>query len=195
MCPGGEVIASASEKNGIVTNGMSNHKRDGKNANSAILVNIIPSDFMIDNNPLNGVTFQREIEQKAFKLGGENYDAPSQPVYDYLKIEKQVENVSASYKPGTLNCNLRELYPNYINDTIRRGILYFDTKLRGFAGNGAILTGPETRSSSPVRIVRDERYNSSIVGLHPCGEGAGYAGGIMTACVDGIKVAKTIIEK
>ena len=195
MCPGGEVIASSSENGTIVTNGMSNHKRDGKNANSAILVNVVPSDFMIDANPLNGLLYQKKFEEKAFVLGGSNYNAPIQAVGDYLnKQDKEDEIVIPSYKPGTKAVDLHSLYPNFINDTIEKGLLFFDSKINGFANNNAILTGPETRSSSPVRILRDDNYCANIKGIYPCGEGAGYAGGIMTASVDGFKVAKKLIE-
>jgi uncharacterized FAD-dependent dehydrogenase len=196
MCPGGEVIASSSERGTIVTNGMSNHKRDGKNANGAILVNVIPSDYMIDDNPLNGIYYQKRVEEKAFLLGGCNYNAPIQKVGNYLKLLRTDGQllVKPSYKPGTTEADLHELYPDFINNTIEKGLKFFDLKLKGFANFDAVLTGPETRSSSPVRILRDDNYCANIKGIYPCGEGAGYAGGIMTASVDGIKVAKKLIE-
>jgi uncharacterized FAD-dependent dehydrogenase len=193
MCPGGEVIASSSSEGTIVTNGMSNHKRDGKNANSAILVNVNPEDYMIGNNPLSGLEFQKKIEEKAFMLGGSDYSAPAQQVSDYLRMESEEATIMPTYLPGTKKCDLHELFPGFVNDTMEQGLIYFNNKIKGFINN-AMLTGPETRSSSPVRIIRDEKMSSNIMGLYPCGEGAGYAGGIMTASIDGIRVAKAIIE-
>ena len=197
MCPGGYVMASSSEEGTIVTNGMSYYKRNGENANSALLVSINPEDYMNnydDNtNPLNGIYFQKELEQKAFKMAGENYNAPSQRIEDYLGVRSDSAlSTIATYRPGITNCDLNELFPKYINDTLKEGIKYFGTKLYGF-DKDAILTAVESRSSSPVRIIRDDEMNSSIIGIHPCGEGAGYAGGIMTSAIDGIKVAKAII--
>ena len=205
MCPGGFVMASSSEEGTIVTNGMSYYNRDGENANSALLVNIMPEDYMNkyeDNNPLNGVKFQKELEEKAFKMAGENYNAPAQRVGDYITNRSGTQYAlssvpqvapSPTYKPGITYCNLNELFPEYINKTLKEGIKYFGTKINGFDDDNAILTAVESRSSSPVRILRDEFMNSNIVGIHPCGEGAGYAGGIMTSAIDGIKVAKAIV--
>lgn len=193
MCPGGRVVASASEDGGIVTNGMSYFARDGKNANSALLVNVTPSDFKTDD-PLAGMYFQREIEQRAFEVGGKNYNAPCQRVGDFLGTESNSEyTVEPTYKPNVTWVNLDEVFPKFITDSMREGIVLMDNKLHGFADSGAVITGPETRSSSPVRIIRDKKtMQSNIKGLYPCGEGAGYAGGIMSAAVDGIKTAEMV---
>ena len=195
MCPGGTVIASSSEKNTIVTNGMSTFSRNGKNANSAVLVNVTPDDF-IGDSPLSGIYFQKDLEEKAFILGGSNYNAPIQRFEDFLNNTKSthIGKIIPSYKPGTTLSNLNEFFPEYVSNTLKEGILYFDKKLKGFADPDSILTGVETRSSSPVTIVRNENLLSNIEGLYPCGEGAGYAGGIMTAAVDGIKCAIAILE-
>lgn len=193
MCPGGRVVASASEDGGVVTNGMSYFARDGKNANSALLVNVTPSDFKTDD-PLAGMYFQREIEQRAFEVGGKNYNAPCQRVGDFLGTESNSEyTVEPTYKPNVTWVNLDEVFPKFITNSMREGIVLMDNKLHGFADNGAVITGPETRSSSPVRIIRDKKtMQSNIKGLYPCGEGAGYAGGIMSAAVDGIKTAEMV---
>lgn len=195
MCPGGVVMASSSEKNTIVTNGMSNFLRNGKNANSALLVNVVPEDFESDS-PLAGIYFQRDLEEKAFILGNSNYYAPIQRLEDFMQNKKSefIGNVKPSYLPGVTLSNLNDILPNFISDTLKEGINYFDTKLHGFANPDSILTGLETRSSSPVKIVRNEKLVSNISGLYPCGEGAGYAGGIMSAAVDGIKCAIAILE-
>lgn len=196
MCPGGEVIASSSEPESIVTNGMSTFKRDKDNANSALLVNIQTTDFEGDD-PLAGIHFQEDLEHKAYLLGGSNYNAPVQRVEDFLnnRISTHIGSITPSYKPGYTLCNLREILPNFVSQTLKEGILYFDTKIKGFANPDAILTGVETRSSSPVTLPRNEELMSNIEGIYPCGEGAGYAGGITSAAVDGIKVAIAIIEK
>ena len=177
MCPGGVVIASSSEENTIVTNGMSNFLRNGKNANSAILVNITPDDFQ-NQSPLAGIYFQKDLEEKAFKLGGQNYFAPIQRLEDFLNDRKSdfIGHVKPTYLPGVTLSNLQEILPNFVTNTLKLSIPYFDTKLKGFADPDSILTGLETRSSSPVKIPRDENLISNILGLYPCGEGAGYAG-------------------
>lgn len=195
MCPGGVVIASSSEKNTIVTNGMSNYLRDGTNANSAVLVNVTPDDFPT-NSPLSGMYFQKDLEEKAFILGGKNYFAPVQRVEDFLNNRKSefIGNIKPSYIPGFTLSNLQDILPDFVTDTLKQSIPYFDTKLKGFANPDSILTGVETRSSSPIRILRDQNLISNITGLYPCGEGAGYAGGIMSASVDGIKCAIAILE-
>lgn len=190
MCPGGSVIASSSENGTVVTNGMSKFLRNEKNANSAILVNITPDDF--DNSsPLSGMYFQENLERKAFLLGGNNFYAPVQRVEDFINNTKSsfIGSVTPSYLPGYKLSNLSEILPEFVYSTLKEGILYFDKKLLGFANPDNILNGVETRSSSPIRIVRDETFQSNIKGLYPCGEGAGYAGGIMSASVDGIKCA------
>ena len=190
MCPGGTVMPSSSEKNTIVTNGMSYFSRDGKNANSAVLVNVTPSDFATDN-PLAGIDFQKNLEEKSFVLGGSNYFAPVQRFEDFDKNIKSkfIGSVEPSYKPGFTLANLNDIMPEFVSKTLKDGIKYFDTKLHGFSNPDSILTGMETRSSSPVKIIRNEHFVSNVNGIYPCGEGAGYAGGIMTAAVDGIKCA------
>ena len=195
MCPGGIVMASSSEKNTIVTNGMSHFLRDGKNANSALLVNVTPQDFKSDS-PLAGIYFQKDLEEKAFLLGGSNYFAPVQRVEDFLNHQKseQIGMVIPSYQPGYTLANLHEILPDFVSNTLQMGIQYFTTKLQSFAHPDSILTGLETRSSSPVKILRNEKLLSNIDGIYPCGEGAGFAGGIMSAAVDGIKCAFSLLS-
>lgn len=195
MCPGGYVVASASEAGGIVTNGMSCFKRDGENANSAVLVNIVPDDFEGDD-VLAGMYFQRDIEQKAYKMANNTYNAPAQRVGSFLGVENDGEDVEPTYRPGVTWVKLDEILPDFVIDSMKEAIIKFDRKLHGFANSGAVLTAPETRSSSPVRVVRDkDTMQSEIEGLYPCGEGAGYAGGITTSAVDGVKVAECIIKR
>lgn len=174
---------------------MSFFSRDGENANSAILVNVTPSDFE-GQNVLAGVEFQKSLEEKAFILGGSNYFAPVQRFEDFDKNVKSefIGSIVPSYKPGYTLSNLNSILPDFVSSTLKNGIKYFDTKLSGFANPDSILTGVETRSSSPVRILRNEHFVSNVSGIYPCGEGAGYAGGIMTAAVDGIKCAIAIIS-
>ncbi len=194
MCPGGEVVASASFHGGVVTNGMSNNARCGRNANSALLVNVTTDDFP-SSDPLSGVDFQEKIEKKAFFLAGSNYKAPAQYVADFLGVETK-EKIEPTYRPGVEFCNIAEVFPGFVTETLKLAIKEFDRKLKGFADGGAVMTAPETRSSAPVRIVRDkESYMADIGGLYPAGEGAGYAGGIMSAAVDGIKVAEKVAQK
>ena len=195
MCPGGTVIASSSDDGEIVTNGMSNFLRDGENANSAVLVNVTPDDFK-GESPLEGIYFQKELEEKAFVVGGKNFFAPIQRVEDFLNNEKstKIGSISPTYKPGVTLSDLSEVLPNYVVNTLKEGIIDFDKKIKGFANPDAILTAVETRSSSPVRILRDESLMSNVRGIYPCGEGAGYAGGIMTSAIDGIKCAIKILE-
>lgn len=195
MCPGGEVVAAQSEENTVVTNGMSDFARDCVNSNSALLVNVYPKDFMSDN-VLSGIDFQRTIERRAFTLGGSNYCAPVQRVGDFLSNTKSERfgDVLPSYKPDTKFAKLDDVLPDYVTNALREGIVAMDRKLNGFADHDALLTGAETRSSSPVRITRDDTYQSiSLKGLYPCGEGAGYAGGIISAAVDGMKCAEQIL--
>lgn len=198
MCPGGKVMASNSEESSIVTNGMSNFARDGENANSALLVNISVEDFYKES-PLDGMYFQEELEKKAFELGGKNYNAPIQRVEDFLenKTTTNLGKIKPTYMPGVTFSNLNEILPEFVSNTLKEGLTELDQKLHGFAEHDAIMTGVETRSSSPVQITRDKETMNSInvQGLYPCGEGAGYAGGIMTAAIDGIKCAIKIIEK
>lgn len=192
MCPGGVVVASASEEGGVVTNGMSFFARDGKNANSAVLVNVSPEDFK-DGGVLGGMYLQRDIERRAYQLSG-SYKAPAQRVGEFLGRDTKTESdvPEPTYRPGVVWCELSDIFPDYITESLRDGIIEMDKKLPGFADGNAVLTGPETRSSSPVRIMRDSRMESNIKGIYPCGEGAGYAGGITSAAVDGIKIAEAI---
>lgn len=195
MCPGGSVVAAASEENRLVVNGMSSFARDGGNANSALLVGVEPKDFGSED-PLAGVAFQRRLEESAFRLGGGNYYAPVQRVEDFIKrrASKSVGGVKPTYAPGVTPCNLDDCLPDYITDSMRQGILLMNNRLRGFSYSDAVLTAVESRSSSPVRILRGENLESiAISGLYPCGEGAGYAGGIISAAVDGIKCAEQIL--
>ena len=198
MCPGGSVIASASNEFEVVTNGMSEHARDKANANSAFLVNVLPEDFGSDN-PLAGVEFQEKYERLAYELGGKNYNAPAQLVGDFLndRVSTSLGSVEPSYKPGIEFVDLRECLPEFVTATMKEALKSLDNKLNGFAMHDAVLTGVETRSSAPIRIVRDEDTleSANTKNLYPCGEGAGYAGGIVTAAVDGIKCAEKIITK
>ncbi len=194
MCPGGWVMCASSEEGGVVTNGMSESMRDYENSNAALLVNVNPSDFGSDH-PLAGVLYQRQIEQKAFVLGGSNYHAPIQLVGDFLNDQKSTKlgSVKPSYRPGYQFVELKELFPTYITETLKEALHDFNRKIRGFSMDDAILTGVETRSSSPIRMIRDDHHQSNIKGLYPMGEGAGYAGGIMSSAVDGMKTAEKII--
>lgn len=197
MCPGGYVMPAASERGGVVTNGMSNYARDGANANSALVVQIRRSDFGSDE-PLAGVEFQRKIERKAFEVAGGNYSAPVQLVGDFMNKRKSARfgSVLPTYARGTEFAALDDVLPEYICDVLRLAITDIDKRLRGFASAEAVMTAPETRTSSPVRMERTERLNSvSAENLYPCGEGAGYAGGITSAAVDGIKTALEIIRR
>ena len=195
MCPGGTVVCASSEENTVVTNGMSNHARDGENANSAILIGIEPDHFE-DDSPLAGFAFQRELERKAFAAGGGDYTAPCQLVGDFLAGRKTVHTgkVRATCPTGVTGSDMRLVLPKVVTDGIGKAIEAFDRKLRGFAMSDAVLTFPESRSSSPVRILRDEFFQTNIHGLYPCGEGAGYAGGIVSAAVDGIRCAEHVFE-
>ena len=197
MCPGGVVVAAASEENRLVSNGMSYHARDLENANSALVVTVGPDDFYGDS-PLKGMEFQRYYESLAYNLGGGGYKAPIQLVGDFMKdeVSKKLGCVTPSYKPGFEFRDLRECLPNYVVDSLKDGITKFDTRIKGYGMNDAVLTGIETRTSAPVRMSRNENLESiNTSGLYPCGEGAGFAGGIISAAVDGIKVAEKIIGK
>jgi uncharacterized protein len=197
MCPGGEVVAAASEENRLVTNGMSYYKRDKQNANSALVVSVRPEDFH-GSNPLNGMEFQRHYENLAFKLGGSNFMAPVQLVGDFLKDRKgsKLGKVEPTYKPGYVMAELKDCLPEIVVSMLREGIVTFDRKIQGYAMEDAVLTGVETRTSAPVRIERNENLQSiSVRGLFPAGEGAGYAGGIISAAVDGVRVAEGIMKE
>ena len=198
MCPGGEVVAAASEENMIATNGMSEYKRDKENANSALLIQVNTDDFGSDH-VLAGMEFQRKYERLAFELGGGNYRAPVQLVGDFLTDNEssQVKSVKPSYRPDILLTDLRKCLPDFVVETMKEALVEMDKKLHGFASEDAILTGVETRSSAPIRIEREEESLESVntKGLFPCGEGGGYAGGIISGAVDGIRIAEKIIEK
>ena len=196
MCPGGYVVASSSEEGGVVTNGMSYADRDGENANAALLVTLNPKDFPSDD-PLAGMYWQRQIEQKAFAAGGNNYHAPAQRVGDFLQGKPSVGagTVTPTYRPGVTWCDLCDVLPVKITNALKEALPQLDNNLKGFAHPDSVLTAPETRSSSPVRIVRDEtRQSTGLRGLYPAGEGAGYAGGIMSAAIDGMVSAEMLIE-
>ena len=193
MCPGGHVVAAASEAGRIVTNGMSNADRDGENANAALLVTLNPADFPYEGN-LGGMHWQREIEERAYRASG-SYHAPAQLVGDFLAKKPSVGpgTVQPTYQPGVFWCDLHQVLPEKITGAIAEALPQLDGKLKGFAGADAVMTAPETRSSSPVRIIRDESRQSRVRGLYPTGEGAGYAGGIMSAAIDGIMTAEAIL--
>ncbi|MEQ1668100.1 MAG: NAD(P)/FAD-dependent oxidoreductase, partial [Sulfuriferula sp.] len=193
MCPGGTVVAAASEEGYVVTNGMSQYSRNERNANSGMVVNINPEDC--GDHPLAGMAFQRHWERRAFELGGGNYNAPAQLVGDFLaqRPSTQLGEVVPSYTPGVTLCDLSSALPEYIITAMREALPEFDRQIRGFAMHDAVLTGVETRTSSPIRIKRGDDYQSlNTRGLYPTGEGAGYAGGILSAAIDGIKVAEAL---
>ena len=193
MCPGGYVVAAASEPGGVVTNGMSNADRAGENANAALLVTLNPEIFPYPGN-LGGMRWQREIEQRAYQVSG-GYRAPAQRVGDFLDGHASTGpgSVSPTYRPGVTWCDLHEVLPEVITRALEQAIPALEGNLAGFSHPDGVLTAPETRSSSPVRILRDETRQSRLKGLYPCGEGAGYAGGIMSAAVDGILTAEAVL--
>ena len=193
MCPGGYVVNASSEEGRLAINGMSYYKRDSMNANSAIVVTVDSRDF--GSHPLDGIRFQRELEEKAYKLG--NGKIPIQKLRDYYDNRETsfLENVVPIFKGGYSFANLNELYPEYINESLKEAFVNFGKKIKGFDNGDSIIAGIESRTSSPVRIIRNEDYISNIEGIYPCGEGAGYAGGITTSSIDGIKVAEAIINK
>jgi len=197
MCPGGQVVAATSEEGRVVTNGMSQYSRAERNANAALVVEVKPEDFPGDyrTNPLAGIEYQRQWESAAFVAGGSNYAAPAQRVGDFLagRPSTALGEVDPSYQPGVHMTDLASCAPAYVIDALREAIPAFDKQIRGFAMADAILTGVETRTSSPIRIKRGTDYQSiNTRGLYPAGEGAGYAGGILSAGVDGIKVAEAV---
>ena len=196
MCPGGYVVAAASEPGGVVTNGMSLHARDGANANSALLVSVTPADFP-DPSPLGGMYWQRDIERRCFAAGGGNYHAPAQLAGDFLagRASGKIGTVKPTYRPGVTLCDLHEVLPAPITRGLEQALPILGAQLEGFDCPDAVLTAPETRSSSPVRIVRGGDRQSPLRGLYPCGEGAGYAGGIVSAAVDGMMSAEAVIEQ
>ncbi|HAS6184250.1 TPA: hypothetical protein I7160_12690 [Vibrio vulnificus] len=194
MCPGGTVVAATSEEGRVVTNGMSQYSRAERNANSAIVVGISP-EIDYPGDPLAGIRFQRELESNAYRLGGENYDAPAQKIGDFLKGRdpSALGDVEPSFTPGIKLTDLEKALPPFAIEAIREAIPAFDRKIKGFASEDGLLTGVETRTSSPVCIKRDKEYQSvNLKGFYPAGEGAGYAGGILSAGIDGIKVAEAV---
>ena len=194
MCPGGTVVAATSEPGRVVTNGMSQYSRNERNANSGIVVGITPADY--PGHPLAGIAFQREWESRAYEVGGANYDAPGQLVGDFIVDRPSTEfgSVLPSYKPGVRLGSLNTVLPDYAVTAIREALPAFDKQIQGFSMHDAVLTGVETRTSSPIRIRRkdDDLQSMNTHGLYPAGEGAGYAGGIMSAAIDGIRVAEAV---
>ena len=196
MCPGGVVCAAASEEGGVVTNGMSRHARDGKNANAAVVVSVDGRDF--DNDPARAVEFQRKLEQAAYQAGGGGYLAPAQTVGSFLQGQGRLAlgAVEPTYPRGVTPYNLGSLLPHELTNALRAGLTAFGSKLAAYRAPDAVLTGLETRTSSPVRLLRGENLQcAALPGLYPCGEGAGYAGGIMTAAVDGVRCAAALMQE
>ena len=196
MCPGGYVVPSSSEVGGVVTNGMSEYARDGKNSNSALVVSVSSRDY--GNRPMDSIAFARSLEQRAFNLANKNYTAPINTVRGFLNDTIDMHsNVQPTYAIGVTPCDLNLLFPNYITDTLKVGLHQFSKKMECFGDGNALMTAPETRTSSPIRISRnhDTLTSVSVENLYPCGEGAGYSGGITSSAVDGLKVALKIMEK
>ena len=197
MCPGGYVMPATSEEGGVVTNGMSNYARDGMNANSALIAQVTRADFESDS-PLAGIEFQRKLERAAYLAGGSTYAAPVQRVEDFLlgRTSEQFGEVQPTYAAGTAFANLGEVLPRALTEALKSGLTDMDRRLKGFASPDALLTGVESRTSSPVRIERNELMQSiGAQGLYPCGEGAGYAGGITSSAADGLRVAEAIFQE
>ena len=194
MCPGGFVVNSSSEEGKIVVNGMSNYKRDAENSNTAIVVNVTPEDFFIEDSPLAGVEFQRKWEALAYEIGGKDGRVPIQLFGDFEnnQVSSQLGDVKPSLQGQYTFANLRDCLPTYVSEAIVEGMNTFENKIKGYGRKDAILTGVETRTSSPIRMERDGDFMSNLKGIYPCGEGAGYAGGITSAAIDGIKVAEAI---
>lgn len=196
MCPGGQVVAAASEEGGVVTNGMSYHARDGKNANAAVVISVDGRDF--GGDPMRAIAFQRELERAAFRAGGGDYTAPAETLGSFLQGQGKLElgRVQPTYSRGVAAADLGSLLPDELANGLRTGLAAFGRKLRGYDAPDTLLTGLETRTSSPVRLVRGEELEClALPGLYPCGEGAGYAGGIMSAAVDGLRVARAIVQR
>ena len=196
VCPGGQVVAAASEKDRVVTNGMSEFARDQENINGGLLVNVTPEDYGGGRDVLAGIAFQRKLEAAAYDLGGGGYRAPAQRVGDFLAGRPSTGpgRVVPSYRPGVTWTDLRLCLPDFVADTIAGALPLLGQKLRGYDDPDAVLTAVESRSSSPVRIPRDGTYQSSLRGLYPCGEGAGYAGGILSAAADGMRCAEQLCQ-
>ena len=196
VCPGGQVVAAASEAGRVVTNGMSELARDGENINGGLLVSVTPEDFG-GTDVLAGVAFQRRLEEAAYALGGGGYAAPAQTVGDFLAHRPSIGpgKVTPTYRPAVRWCDLHDCLPPFVCAALEEALPLLEKKLHGFAAPDAVLTAVETRSSSPVRIVRDDTYQTALRGLYPCGEGAGYAGGILSAAADGMRCAEQIIKE
>ena len=197
VCPGGQVVAAASEEGRVVTNGMSEFARDRENINGALLVSVTPEDFGGERgDPLAGVAFQRRLEEQAYRAGGATYAAPAQTVGDFLtgRASACAGVVTPSYQPGVKWTDLHACLPDFVCASLAEALPELEKKLHGFAASDAVLTAVESRSSSPVRILRDEGFRSALRGLYPCGEGAGYAGGIMSAAADGMRVAEAVLQ-
>ena len=197
VCPGGQVVAAASEQGRVVTNGMSEYARDKENINGALLINVTPEDYGGDRDPLAGIRFQRQLEEAAYTLGGGDYRAPCQRVEDFLLNRPTVApgSVQPSYRPGVAYTDLHRCLPPFVADSIAQALPLLERRIRGYAAPDALLTAVESRSSSPVRIGRDETYQSNIRALYPGGEGAGYAGGILSAAADGMRCAEEMIKE
>ncbi len=193
MCPGGEVVCSSFEEGTIITNGMSNRARDSRFANSAVLVSVTPNDF--DGTLFGGFKARKSIERKAFAMTGGGYKAPAQYYKDFMQNKATSREINCSYMPSVSGENLLELFPEYVTDSIKEGMSAFGRKIKGFDGEQALFIAPETHSSSPIRMERKDNGESNIEGIYPCGEGAGYAGGITSSAVDGIKIALNIYDK
>lgn len=198
MCPGGEVVAAASEEGGVAVNGMSAYARDGRNANSAVCVSVKCEDY--GNTPHGAIEYQRTLERAAYTAGGRSYNVPLQTLGDFMegKTGSEPGRISSTYMGGgkyTL-CDLNSILPEYISGSLKKGLADFDRKIKGFAAPDALLSGTETRTSAPVRITRNEdRHALGHDNIYPCGEGAGYAGGITSAAIDGINTALAIMKR
>ena len=197
MCPGGYVVASSSDEGTVVTNGMSNYARDGENANSAVLVNVVPEDYS-SSDVLAGVEFQHRYEKLAFELGGRNYNAPAELVGDFVSgaevVRKTCGKVRPTYLPSITFADLRKCLPDFVYESLKEALPKMDKKIHGFASDDNLLIGVESRSSAPVQIVRDENFMTNITGLFASGEGSGYAGGITTSAADGVKCAEAVMN-
>lgn len=196
MCPGGVVVNASSEEGLLCTNGMSYSKRNGNNSNSAVLVSVYPKDFQ-GSSPLAGIELQRQIERKAYELGGKNYCAPVETVGSFLKGKSnKIKKVKPTFSPGYTNAKIENIFPSFITNGLKDGLAQFAKRISAFEDEDGVLTAAETRSSSPLRIIRNEKLQAlGVAGLYPCGEGAGYAGGIVSAAVDGIKCAEMLLTK
>ena len=192
MCPGGYVVNASSEKGKLAINGMSNHARDTKNANSAIVVTISPNDY--GTSPLDGIEFQRKLEEKAYEIGNGNIPIQLLKDFNENKVSIKLGDIAPVFKGGYTLSNIHDIFPNYVTEAIKEALLIFGKKIKGYDRDDAIIAGVESRTSSPICIKRDEEFESNIKGIYPCGEGAGYAGGITTSAMDGIKVAEQIAK-